>query len=92
MAFSLDTSLLPKITNLPEGAPPISGLTAQSKDLISSVTGNRAAMFSNPMTNAIGGVTSQVGSLETKLTAISTGAITHPKLSAGDATTYLAGG
>ena len=92
MPFSLDTSLLPKIPNLPEGAPPVSGLTAQSKDLISSVTENRAALFSNPMTNTISGVTSQVGSLETKLTAISTGAITNPNISSGAATTFLAGG
>jgi hypothetical protein len=95
MAFSLDTTSILAITalrNLPETTPPVSGLTAQSKDLISSVTGNRAAMFSNPMTNAIGGVTSQVGSLESKLTAISTGSLVHPKISAGDATTYLAGG
>ena len=92
MPFSLDTSLLPKIPNLPEGAPPVSGLTAQSKDLISSITGNRSAMFSNPMTNTISGVTSQVGSLETKLTAISTGAITNPNISSGAATTFLAGG
>jgi len=92
MAFSLDTSLLPKIPNLPEGAPPVSGLTAQAKDLISSVTGNRAAMFSNPMTDTIGGVTNQVSSLTTKLTAISTGAVTNPNISSGDATTFLAGG
>jgi hypothetical protein len=92
MPFSLDTSLLPKIPNLPDGAPPVSGLTAQSKDLISSVTENRAALFSNPMTDTISGVTSQVGSLETKLTAISTGAITNPNISSGAATTFLAGG
>ena len=92
MPFSLDTSLLPKIPNLPEGAPPVSGLTAQSKDLISSITGNRSAMFSNPMTDTIGGVTNQVSSLTTKLTAISTGAVTNPNISAGAATTYLAGG
>ena len=92
MAFSLDTSLLPKIPNLPEGAPPVSGLTAQSKDLISSVTENRAAMFSNPMTDVIGGVTSQVSSLTTILTAISTGAIINPSISAGAATTSLASG
>ena len=92
MAFSLDTSLLPSIPNLPEGAPPVSGLTAQSKDLISSVTENRAAMFSNPMTDVIGGVTSQVSSLTTILTAISTGAIINPSISAGAATTYLASG
>ena len=92
MPFSLDTSLLPNIPGLPEGAPPVSGLTAQSKDLISSVTSNRAALFSNPMTNTISGVTNQVSSLETKLTAISTGAITNPNISSGAATTFLAGG
>jgi hypothetical protein len=95
MAFSLDTTSILAITalrNLPEGAPPVSGLTAQSKDLISSVTENRAALFNNPLTDTISGVTSQVNSLTATLTAISTGAIINPNISAGAATAYLAGG
>lgn len=92
MAFGIPVDLpsIPSLTGII--SLPVPGVSVASKAVITALTGqSRSSLFSNPMTGAITTVGTNVTSLQTTLTSISTGSVINSSITSGDATTFLAG-
>lgn len=92
MAFGIPTTIpeIPGLSTIASVAS--SGVSDAAKNAITDLTSfSRNVLFQNPMTDAIGLVTNSASTIQDKLGEIASGAVINPSISAGDATTFLAG-
>lgn len=92
MAFeSLSFDHIPSIPGLDSVvSTPTSGISDSTKGLVSALQ-DRTALFENPMVNTISSTNETLTDLQTKLGAIASGSDVNTQISAGEATTFLAG-
>ncbi len=91
MAFGIPTDI-PSIAGLASVVTPSLTMPLNAKEVITDLTSKtRTQLFSNPMVSTIENMSSTATTLQTRLQAIASGSVVNDLITAGDATTYLAG-
>lgn len=89
MAFTFDFAHVPGGLSLPSLPSSTTGISDLSKSLMDKMTTDPGSLFSNPMIGSVNFLGDSVTSLETKLTALSTGAETSSSITQAEALAYL---
>mgnify|MGYP003340205478 FL=1 len=88
--FTPDIPSIPGLSTITSPAGP--GLSDSAKSAISALTSQaRDTLFNNPMTDVLHQTTDNIGILQQRLTEIASGNVINASITAGDATTFLAG-